>query len=83
MPFDILKIDKSFIDTIITTPDERNLVRTIITMAHQLGLSVIAEGVEQKAQMDFLARFWLESDSGNYLSNRCHCRPYDYRPSGG
>ena len=53
-PLDELKIDKSFVDRILE--DERSLavVRTIITMAHNLHLNVVAEGVESQQQFDVL-----------------------------
>ena len=54
LPLYQLKIDKSFIDNIVTDSDDRSIVNTIIVMAHSLGLSVIAEGVETKAQQQFL-----------------------------
>src|SRR5574344_1553989 len=54
LPLDIVKIDITFTRTILTTPPEKNLIKTIITMAHQLGLKVIAEGVEQQKQLNYL-----------------------------
>ncbi len=54
LPFDILKIDKSFIDGIETTERERSLVRAILAIAASLDLQVVAEGVENRRQYDFL-----------------------------
>ena len=54
LPLYQLKIDKSFIDHIVTDSDDRSIVSTIIAMAHSLGLSVIAEGVETAAQQQLL-----------------------------
>jgi diguanylate cyclase (GGDEF)-like protein len=67
LPFDVVKIDKSFIDTIGIIPDEQNIVRTIIRMAHQLELKVIAEGVEADDQLEYLARYHCDYIQGNYL----------------
>ncbi len=54
LPLYQLKIDKSFIDNIVTDSDDSSIVSTIIVMAHSLGLSVIAEGVETQAQQQLL-----------------------------
>jgi diguanylate cyclase (GGDEF)-like protein len=54
MPFDVIKIDKSFVDRIGAGDPSDNICRTIIKMAHELGKKAIAEGVEQREQADFL-----------------------------
>lgn len=54
LPFDKLKIDQSFIRNIGVTEVDAVVVHTIIGMAHNLGMEVIAEGVETVAQCDFL-----------------------------
>ena len=54
MPIDVLKIDKSFIDDVADNPDDASLVMAIITLAHNLRLSVVAEGVETEEQLKFL-----------------------------
>jgi EAL domain-containing protein (putative c-di-GMP-specific phosphodiesterase class I) len=46
LPIEILKIDKSFIDEILISYEDRTLVRGIIEMVHALGIEVVAEGVE-------------------------------------
>ncbi len=53
-PIDKLKIDKSFIDEIPNSQKDIAIARTIITLAKQLGIKVIAEGVEKIQQKDFL-----------------------------
>jgi PAS domain S-box-containing protein len=55
MPFDSLKIDRSFIENLCLEGSGENMVRTIIAMAKTLGIDVIAEGVETEGQFDKLA----------------------------
>ena len=55
MPLDQLKIDQSFVRNIGIKPSDGMIVQTIIGMAANLGLEVIAEGVETLAQQVFLA----------------------------
>jgi diguanylate cyclase (GGDEF)-like protein len=67
---DTLKIDRSFIDSVIY--DERNasIVRAIIAMAHGLNISVVAEGVENAAQRDFLQAHQCDQMQGFF-----YCTP--------
>jgi diguanylate cyclase (GGDEF)-like protein len=55
LPLDVLKIDRSFVADIGTTRNASSLVNAILSMAHALGLSCVAEGVEQESQLSFLA----------------------------
>ncbi|MCG8311690.1 MAG: EAL domain-containing protein [Pseudomonadales bacterium] len=53
-PFDVLKIDRSFIHELSTSADDRELISAIVAMAHGLKLKVVAEGVETKDQLQYL-----------------------------
>ena len=54
LPIDVLKIDKTFVDNVTTDPADAALVQTVITLAHNLRLKVVAEGVETEEQLRFL-----------------------------
>lgn len=54
MPIDALKIDKSFVDDVLTDSDDAEIANAIIRLAHALSLRVVAEGVETAGQMKFL-----------------------------
>ncbi len=54
LPIDIMKIDKTFIDGIIIHNKHQALVKSLVTIAHELSIEVIAEGVEQQVQLDIL-----------------------------
>ncbi|MGB8698209.1 MAG: EAL domain-containing protein, partial [Thermosynechococcaceae cyanobacterium] len=51
---DTLKIDRSFVNQITTDARSLSVVESIVTLAHKLGMTVIAEGVETQAQLDSL-----------------------------
>lgn len=53
-PLDLLKIDRSFITEVTERHDDAVITRAVINLAHNLGLQVVAEGVETQAQLDFL-----------------------------
>jgi len=68
MPFDVIKIDKSFVDRIGAGDPSDNICRTIIKMAHELGKTAIAEGVELQLQLDFLKENGCDFVQGYYYS---------------
>jgi diguanylate cyclase (GGDEF)-like protein/PAS domain S-box-containing protein len=67
-PIDALKIDRSFIDEIITNVDDATITRAVIGMAHNLGLKVVAEGVETEAQLSFLSANGCDEAQGYYFA---------------
>jgi diguanylate cyclase (GGDEF)-like protein len=69
LPFDLIKVDKSFIDLIGSSDNSENICRTIIKMAHELGKKAIAEGVESREQADFLQAIHCDSVQGYYYSH--------------
>ena len=69
LPFDRIKIDKSFIRLIGRGSNSEKICRTIIKMAHELGKLAIAEGVETREQADFLIQNGCDSVQGYYYSH--------------
>lgn len=54
LPASVLKIDKSFVDGIAQNKNDAAIAKTIISLGYNLGMRILAEGVENKAQIDFL-----------------------------
>ncbi len=67
-PFDILKIDQSFVHDISVDPADRELISATIAMSHGLGLKVVAEGVETQEQLDYLASLDCDYAQGYFFS---------------
>lgn len=67
-PINTLKIDKAFIDDIATSAEDRHMTQAIITIAHNLGLKVVAEGVEHENQLSILRRYKCEMLQGYLYS---------------
>lgn len=68
LPISLLKIDKSFVDQMNSRPRNGRLVRAMISLAHELGLEVVAEGVEGPAQLGQLRRFGANQVQGYLIS---------------
>ena len=67
-PLNTLKIDKAFIDDIEVSEQGRNMVATIVTIAHNLDMQVVAEGVESNQQLSFLTGLGCEQLQGYLYS---------------
>jgi len=69
VPVDGVKIDKSFVADMQRDPDDLALTTAIIAMAHALGITVVAEGIEQEVQFDLLAQRGCDLAQGYWLSH--------------
>ncbi|WP_435099444.1 putative bifunctional diguanylate cyclase/phosphodiesterase [Arhodomonas sp. AD133] len=67
LPFDTVKIDRSFIHDVERSPEAAHLVETIVNMAHGLRLKVVAEGVETPRQLRFARRCGCDFVQGNLI----------------
>lgn len=67
-PVHVLKIDKSFVDGVPSDPGDTTIVTTIISMAHDMKLKVVAEGVESEAQLAFLRARGCDEMQGYFFS---------------
>jgi EAL domain-containing protein (putative c-di-GMP-specific phosphodiesterase class I) len=70
LPIDEIKIDGSFVSAMSARDEDEIIVRSMIELAHSLGLSVVAEGVEKRAVIERLAELGCDVAQGYYL-----CRP--------
>ncbi len=68
LPVNELKIDKSFVQKLETDEDDQIIVRSTIELAHNMGLSVVAEGIEDEYSLKWLAKHGCELAQGYYIS---------------
>lgn len=68
LPVDILKIDRTFVDGVGVDPDDTAIVRSVIGLARTLRLDVVAEGIEDAAQVDELVRLGCGRGQGFHLA---------------
>jgi diguanylate cyclase (GGDEF)-like protein len=68
LPVQELKIDRSFVMHMVEDEDDATIVRSTIELGHNMGLEVVAEGVEDHAGLDFLKRLGCDQVQGYYIS---------------
>tara|TARA_B100002049_G_C16081812_1_gene377589 strand:+ start:661 stop:2976 length:2316 start_codon:yes stop_codon:yes gene_type:complete len=68
LPIDELKLDKCFILKLDQSKQDQYIVQSTVSLGHQLGFSVVAEGVENKASLDLLTQIQCDYAQGYYLS---------------
>jgi len=64
LPIDYIKIDRSFVNNIDTSENDKSIVDAILALAQKLGLNVVAEGIERESQKDFLHRSGCQFGQG-------------------
>ena len=67
-PIDIIKIDRSFVGALGIDTRSPDLVKALVELGHTLGLTVVAEGVEQAAQLEYLRSIGCERAQGYYFA---------------
>jgi len=67
LPLAQLKIDQSFVRDVLIDPSDAVIARTVVALGHNLGLKVIAEGVETAGQHNFLAGLGCDAFQGYYF----------------
>lgn len=68
LPFDVLKIDRTFIRDITNSPDDAAIASAIILLGHNLGMEVVAEGVETAEQLNYLRNHGCDAIQGFFYS---------------
>lgn len=78
-PFDVLKIDRAFLGEFMDSDRGRKIIEHTISMSHDIGLDIIAEGVETIEQADFLSSCGCDSAQGFYYSKPLSAKEFDKR----
>jgi diguanylate cyclase (GGDEF)-like protein len=68
LPISLVKIDKSFVQGLGHSADSEHIIRAIISLAHSLQISVVAEGVETEGQLEFLRQHHCDEIQGYYYA---------------
>jgi EAL domain-containing protein (putative c-di-GMP-specific phosphodiesterase class I) len=67
-PFDVLKIDRSFITDLVDSKMNQAVVKSTICMCHEMGFSVVAEGIEDQGALNLLAQWGCDVGQGYFIS---------------
>ncbi|NWG86923.1 MAG: EAL domain-containing protein [Hydrogenophilaceae bacterium] len=68
LPIDTIKIDRTFVKDILNSPDDSTIVESTIILAHNLGMRVVAEGIETREQLMYLKTAGCDEVQGYYFS---------------
>jgi len=77
LPVSELKIDRSFVRDMAVDDDDATIVRSTIGLAHDLGLNVVAEGIEDRASYDLLKRLGCDVAQGYFMSRPIPARDFE------
>ena len=77
IPFDAIKIDKSFIDEITNDIKSREIVRFLVNLCKTNGMEVVAEGVDNKDQLEILKRIRCDTIQGFYYAKPLPKKEYE------
>jgi diguanylate cyclase (GGDEF)-like protein len=77
MPVNELKIDKAFVLELASNDDDKIIVNTLVSLAQNLGLKTVAEGVEDKASLNYLTKIGCTNAQGFYLSKPMPIEEFD------
>ncbi len=77
LPVSELKIDRSFIKDMADNMDDEVIVHSTIELAHNLGLSVVAEGVENQSVFNLLAQLGCDTVQGYFVSKPLPCKKFN------
>ena len=67
-PFDVIKLDKKFMDNMMASDKGKLILEHMVSMAHELGLGLLAEGVETKEQVELLGKIGCDNVQGYYFA---------------
>lgn len=67
-PMDKLKIDRSFVQDMLSDPDDRAIMHAMVVLGHSLGMQVVAEGIEDAAQLSELRHLQIDQGQGYFFS---------------
>ena len=67
-PFDTLKVDRAFVSAMLRNKKSNEIIKTLVNLSHDLGMDVIAEGIETKREVDLLRQYNAEYGQGYYFS---------------
>ena len=68
-PVDVVKVDQPFVRGCVSSPEDQEIIRAIISVAHTLDLDVVAEGVESIAQMELLRAVGCDELQGYFIGH--------------